>query len=98
MREIYVSLKTSIVTKTLTEMVNSELSFGSTYTRFDGNPDDHYHFVCEECGLILDLDMNSISSIDEQAARETGCRVTSHRLEFYGKCSECVKKESMPKN
>lgn len=81
--------------KTLTEMGEiQELCFGSTYTRFDGNPDDHYHFVCEDCGLILDLELELMPELDDQVTQEIGCQVTSHRLEFYGKCSECLKKSS----
>lgn len=66
-----------------------ELSFGSTFSRFDGNPDNHYHFVCEVCGLVSDVDIPVEEGLEEKAARETGARINSHRLEFYGVCPQC---------
>ena len=33
----------------------TELKFGSKYSRFDGNPDNHYHFVCTECEKVIDV-------------------------------------------
>lgn len=66
-----------------------ELSFGSAHSHFDANPDDHYHFVCERCGAIEDLDMEVVTDL-EKKVEECGYRVTTHRLEFYGLCPECV--------
>lgn len=33
------------------------IDFGSTFDRFDANIAPHYHFICEECGTIVDLSM-----------------------------------------
>jgi len=33
----------------------TELSFGSKYSRFDGNADDHYHFICTSCEKVIDI-------------------------------------------
>ena len=32
------------------------LDYGSSYSRFDGNPKNHYHFKCEQCGKVFDLE------------------------------------------
>lgn len=78
--------------KTLTEMGEAlELSFGSTYSRFDGNPHNHYHFVCEECSQVFDIDMPVSSSVEKQVT-ELGYKVNNHRLEFYGVCPQCQEK------
>lgn len=66
-----------------------ELNYGSTYSRFDGNPEPHYHFVCLDCGQVCDLDMSVMHDLDKIAAADSGFVVTGHRLEFYGYCSEC---------
>ena len=66
-----------------------ELAFGSAHSRFDANPHNHYHFVCEQCGTIRDLEMSSLPELDRRAEELLGCEVRSHRLEFYGLCSDC---------
>lgn len=66
-----------------------ELNYGSTYSRFDGNPENHYHFVCLKCGRVTDVDMPVHRELEKEA-EESGCgKVSYHRLEFYGVCPEC---------
>ncbi|NMB39077.1 MAG: transcriptional repressor [Firmicutes bacterium] len=78
--------------KILTEMGEvMELSYGSTYSRFDGNPDNHYHFVCEECGSIFDIDIDIAEKFETKVENKLGVKVTDHRMEFYGLCTECLK-------
>lgn len=70
-----------------------ELRFGSTFDRFDGNTAPHYHFICESCGEILDLDMMAHQArLDREVEDLTSFKVKSHRLEFYGLCSACSAK------
>ena len=66
-----------------------ELNFGSTYSRYDGNPDNHYHFCCSECGNVYDLKLPVLDTIDEEVKNKTGNKVEHHRLEFYGVCNDC---------
>mgnify|MGYP005864089955 CR=1 FL=1 len=66
-----------------------ELDFGSTFSRFDGNPLNHYHFSCESCDRVFDVDLPPEAALEEEAERRTGFQVTGHRLEFYGLCSDC---------
>lgn len=66
-----------------------ELDFGAAQSRFDGNPEPHYHFVCISCGRVLDVDMPVKRSLDEEASQSSGHKVLGHRLEFYGVCSRC---------
>jgi len=69
-----------------------ELNYGSTYSRFDGNPTNHYHFVCRECGRVMDIDLGIEGRLDHEVEKTMGCRVQYHRLEFYGTCSDCLAK------
>lgn len=70
-----------------------ELNYGSTYSRFDGNPDDHYHFTCLTCGAVQDIPIPILSELNQKAAESTGARINFHRLEFYGCCPECLVKK-----
>ncbi|MBM3118630.1 MAG: transcriptional repressor [Chloroflexi bacterium] len=68
-----------------------ELELCGTYSRFDGRRDSHYHFRCENCGRVFDVDEPVNEEIDGRIARKTGFRVKYHRLEFRGVCKECQK-------
>ena len=72
-----------------------ELSFGSKYSHFDGNPDTHYHFVCIGCGGITDLPHIPVDEESEELVRRLeGVEVMFHRTEFYGLCKECSKEKN----
>ena len=66
-----------------------EIAFGGTFSRFDGNPDNHYHFRCEKCGRVFDIDEPVNKELDERVAQKTGFKISHHRLEFRGLCQEC---------
>lgn len=66
-----------------------ELSYGDTFSRFDGNPAPHYHISCEQCGKIVDCHMPLLIKLNEEAAKESGFKINSHRLELYGVCPDC---------
>lgn len=69
-----------------------ELNYGSSYSRFDGNPNEHYHFSCEECGRVFDIDMEMERDMNEEVEEATGFFVHQHRCEFYGLCLDCQEK------
>lgn len=84
--------------KTLSEHGEiQELAFGSTHSRFDANPQSHYHFICENCGVIEDLEMPIMPDLENEVEKFGDYRVSSHRLEFYGLCPKCVREESIGK-
>lgn len=66
-----------------------ELNYGSTYSRFDGNPGLHYHFVCSSCGQVFDIPLPPLDGIEQQVENALGAKVDFHRLEFYGRCHSC---------
>jgi Fur family peroxide stress response transcriptional regulator len=71
-----------------------ELSFGADGNRYDGNkPYPHPHLICLKCRRILDPEVNGLSEWLRQVGRMTGYRVTGHRLDLYGLCPGCQKRE-----
>ncbi|SMO75384.1 peroxide-responsive transcriptional repressor PerR [Melghirimyces algeriensis] len=70
-----------------------ELTYGDASSRFDANMEEHYHIICRECGKIVDFDYPSLNQIEEEAARKTGFRVETHRMEIYGLCQSCQKEK-----
>jgi Fur family peroxide stress response transcriptional regulator len=70
-----------------------KIDFGSTFDRFDANTGPHYHFVCERCGSISDLRLEIDSSLNERVNSSTPYSVSHHRIEFYGLCDACERRE-----
>ncbi len=72
-----------------------ELKYGKNFSRFDGNAKLHYHFVCENCHAVMDVEDDFAkeieTKIEESAKRCQNGPVLSHRLEFYGLCQNCQK-------
>ena len=68
------------------------LQSGSTFDRFDADTRAHYHFVCESCGRVDDVDMAVSAELEALAAARLGCSVTGHRLDFFGRCAACAAK------
>jgi len=66
-----------------------ELSYGKGFSRYDGTPDNHYHFTCESCGKVYDVDCPVAHNLDEEVEAGMGFKVAHHRLEFYGVCKDC---------
>ncbi|MEC9489131.1 MAG: transcriptional repressor [Halanaerobium sp.] len=66
-----------------------ELEFGSSFSRFDGNPINHYHFQCQECGRVYDIDLPVQEGLNAKVEELSGNKVYNHRMEFYGICREC---------
>lgn len=75
----------------LAEQKICELNYGKGQSRFDANPQPHYHFVCEECGQVLDFLDQAPPVPAELLARAPG-QVNGYRLECYGICRECLQK------
>ena len=66
-----------------------ELNYGSTYSRYDGKADNHYHFFCEKCSKLLNVAIPVYEGLDKMVQDTTGFVVNYHRMEFYGLCENC---------
>jgi len=83
--------KTVALLKDLDEVL--ELGFADGSNRYDGNkPYPHPHVICTVCRKIMDPDLSMLRDMTEEVARETGFRITTHRLDFFGLCPDCQKK------
>lgn len=54
----------------------------------------HDHFICQKCERLIEFRNEEISAILERVAMDLGFRMTGHRLEANGICSECAKPPS----
>jgi Fur family transcriptional regulator, peroxide stress response regulator len=80
--------KTISVIKELGEVL--ELEFSSGHNRYDGHkPNPHPHLLCVKCKRIVDPELSSLAHLTQELVSDTGYRILSHRLDFYGICPGC---------
>lgn len=76
--------------KQLSEM-NLIQSFetGDKNVHYDANINPHYHFACNKCKRVFDIEMSPFSNINREVEASTGYKVEEHSLIFYGYCNDC---------
>jgi Fur family transcriptional regulator, peroxide stress response regulator len=83
-----------ILIKSLGEVL--ELGFPDGRNRYDGNkPYSHPHVVCVKCKTIMDLDFTNLKDMTERITDETGFKILTHRLDFFGVCRNCQGKNAV---
>jgi Fur family peroxide stress response transcriptional regulator len=70
----------------------SRIGFGSTFDRFDANMQHHYHFICDICGTITDLDLPADESLNRRVRDAAGLDARLHDIQFRGTCQKCARK------
>jgi Fur family peroxide stress response transcriptional regulator len=68
-----------------------ELTYGDDSSRFDSDMSDHYHAICDQCGIIVDFEHPPLHEVEHTAAKETAFQVRGHRLEVHGLCPACAR-------
>lgn len=66
-----------------------EIIFGSTFDRYEANVLPHYHFICDKCGTIIDLNLPLIDKLNSQVDYLIDSKTKRHRIEFFGLCKKC---------
>jgi Fur family peroxide stress response transcriptional regulator len=56
---------------------------------FDPLVKRHQHFICEKCGRVFDVLVDTGDEIKPTKLPHAGFKVTSHQLAFYGACKHC---------
>jgi Fur family peroxide stress response transcriptional regulator len=70
------------------------LRLGDGVDHFDADISVHYHFVCNACGSVIDLEMESIDSISDVAQRSFNGHIAGHVTHFFGTCKDCTKESN----
>lgn len=70
------------------------LRVGDGIDHFDATTDPHYHFICQSCGKVIDLDLEHQGNIDQIAGENFGGVIEGHVAYFYGVCEDCDKTKS----
>lgn len=61
--------------------------------RFDATVETHYHFVCNRCGKVSDIEEIETTQMLKDAEKKIGGKITSHSLTFFGICKNCAEEK-----
>ncbi len=50
----------------------------------------HAHFICQNCGKIKNLDIPTLNCIAMEIERDSGDKVLSNCVDFFGVCADCL--------
>lgn len=71
------------------------LRVGDGIDHFDAELDPHYHFICDECGAVLDINLPTKGTIISEANSCFDGEVNRHITYFYGRCKACKEKKAL---
>ncbi len=58
--------------------------------RYDSDMSAHAHFICTDCGRVIDVSSPPLGELDAAVEGETAGKVHSRSLSFRGLCSDCI--------
>ncbi len=69
--------------------------FGDGHTRYEltYNVKHHDHMICTHCHRIIEFENEAIEALQNEMAVKHHFAIHNHKLEIYGHCWECTKKE-----
>ncbi len=70
-------------------IIEGETSAHFEYVKTD-HEDSHYHFKCEECGVLVNFSCDHLKEIEDHLALDHGFTVSSSKTVFYGYCKSCM--------
>ncbi|HED00295.1 MAG TPA: transcriptional repressor [Proteobacteria bacterium] len=72
-----------------------ERKFADGQARYENvdQGEHHDHLICLSCGKILEFTDDRIEKMQEEIAARHHFAIKDHRLEIYGACADCLKKE-----
>jgi Fur family transcriptional regulator, peroxide stress response regulator len=70
----------------------TRLDLSGTTARYEIRQKRHYHFQCEKCRRVIDIESLVIPGLNQKLEKVTGYKVSGHQLEFRGLCLSCQPK------
>ena len=69
------------------------LDMGDGKEHFDGHTAPHYHFMCDKCSQIYDIEMPAIK-LTQKAGKYFDGKILRSNTFFYGICKSCEESNS----
>ena len=62
---------------------------------FDHNTHTHYHFLCNECAKVFDIEEDIAPEIIKNTQKQTGFIISDYDIVFHGVCKDCQNKKEL---
>ena len=56
---------------------------------FDHNTHTHYHFLCEKCKRVFDIESDVAPDLVKNTQNQTGFIINDYDIAFHGVCKDC---------
>jgi len=93
-KEVSPGIGFSTVYRTMKLLCEAELvqerHFGNAEALYENVSTHHDHCICTSCGRIIEFENLKIEELQESVARRFGFTLDSHKMELYGRCSDCA--------
>lgn len=66
---------------------------GAYANYYDATTENHYHFICNRCQKIEDIDLSYMEDMNKKIKEKHQIEVLEHQIVFHGICKECQKSE-----
>ena len=72
-----------------------EINLGEGRIRYHAEESGHHHhLVCQECGMVIDIDEAMLSSLRDILIRDYGFQAELRHVGVFGVCKNCLKKQT----
>ena len=72
-----------------------EINLGEGRIRYHAEESGHHHhLVCQDCGVVIDIDESTLSSLRDILFRDYNFRAELRHVAIFGLCEKCRKKKS----
>lgn len=101
LKEQRLDVGTATVYRTVELLLKAELvqehDFGEGFKRYEplAGQGHHEHLICLECGKVVQCSTERIERMKSLIADEHGFRHHHHRLEIYGVCRDCQRRDAV---
>ena len=94
--EYHPSISKTTVYRNLRQLAASgiirQVSFPDGLERYDERMEQHYHFICKNCGSIIDIEIEYLAGINDTVQLKYYVQVDEHDVVFSGICLKCKNK------
>lgn len=95
-RESFPNISLGTVYRNLTLLADigeiARIRVGDSVDHFDYDTLPHYHFICSECGCVIDLNMPMTEHLSKAAQENFKGEIEGQVTYFYGRCNNCLSK------
>ena len=97
-RMVYPKISLGTVYRNLTLLSDTgeilRLRLGDGVDHFDADTSEHYHVLCNGCGIVEDLDMKGKKLSIDTSILPYDSTITGHIIYFKGICKNCSQKDA----